>query len=96
MEHSMEEIRELQMEKDIKELFENRLDVSNRLIKIETILENQSITLHKILEQTTKTNGRVNSLELWREKMLGINIGVTIIISAVVTVVGIAISIFLK
>lgn len=28
-------------------------------------------TLSKILEQSTKTNGRVTSLELWRERMIG-------------------------
>ena len=73
-----------------------RIDTSNRLTKIETILAQQTEILAKILTQTSQTNGRVTKLEMWRGKMLGINIGVSMIVSSLIAIAGILISIFLK
>ena len=44
-------------------------------------LEKQDVMLNKILEQATKTNGRVNALEFWRNAIgWGFGVGMTIIL----------------
>lgn len=75
-----------------QEFINCKLETSNRLTKIETILENQNTVLEQILEQSKKTNGRVTKIEYWKENLTGKIAGITIAISVIVTAVGFILS----
>lgn len=73
-----------------------RIETSNRLTKIETLLASQKTTLEKIYEQTKLTNARVTKLEMWRESVIGKVAGIAAAISAIMGVVALIIHIVLK
>ncbi len=50
----------------MKEVNYSKREIDHYLGDIKTILVDQNLALKRIEEQTTKTNGRVNKLEFWR------------------------------
>ena len=49
--------------------------------------------LDRIEEQTTKTNGRVSRLEMWRERATGYTMAISAVVSVIIGAAGVAIHI---
>jgi hypothetical protein len=64
------------VEQQIKDLI--RRDDERHADNKET-LSRQDITLEKILTQTTRTNGRVNDLESWKDRIMGAWFAITLL-----------------
>jgi len=79
------------MTQEQKELIEEKFKGVHALIQANADIQhevNENIvkTLKRIEVQTTKTNGRVNSLENWRWKIIGIAIGSSAFIGFIIKV----------
>jgi hypothetical protein len=60
--------------------FQGRIEIHERLAKIETKLD-------QVLEQTRITNGRVTVLEMWKARLTGKAIGISAAVGFIVSVI---------
>ena len=72
-----------------KELYNEKISGVHALIiaNADIQTERDKLILHELREikiQTTKTNGRVNVLEGWRWKVIGISIGAIFVIGYII------------
>ena len=74
-----------------KDLYNEKISSVHALISANAdvqnkVNENILATLERIEKQTIKTNGRVNSLENWRWKIIGIAIGSSTIVGFMIKI----------